>query len=65
MILSLTRGAAVQIREKAKGEEKKLAECVLGVEKTRHMQSLLGYHGDETKQFVQVSSRECRSASPA
>ncbi len=45
-----------QIKEKARGEEKNLNEFVLGVEKTKKMQSLLGYHFNETKQFIQVRS---------
>jgi DNA polymerase delta subunit 1 len=42
-------------RDKARGEEKNLSKFVLGVEKTEPMQSLLGYHFDQVKEFVKVS----------
>ncbi|KAJ1440146.1 DNA polymerase family B-domain-containing protein [Ochromonadaceae sp. CCMP2298] len=41
-------------RDKARGEEKNLSKFVLGVEKTEPMQSLLGYHFDQVKEFVKV-----------
>jgi len=44
-----------QLREKARGEEKQLKSFVLGIEKTEMMQSLVGYHFEEKKQFLKVS----------
>lgn len=43
------------MREKARGEEKNINKYVLGVEKTVPMQSILGYHFDETKEFIKVN----------
>jgi len=40
--------------EKARGEEKSLSKFVLGIEKTKPMQSILGYHFGELKEFVKV-----------
>ena len=42
------------MREKARGEEKKLTQFVLGVEKVSEMQSLLGYRFNEVKDFIKV-----------
>jgi hypothetical protein len=43
------------MKERARGaDEKQLATFVLAVEKTIPMQSLLGYHFDESKPFVKV-----------
>jgi len=42
------------MKEKARGDEKTLKSLVLGIEKTKPMQSLVGYHGDEKKEFVKV-----------
>ena len=43
-----------QVKSKARGEERKLNTCVLGVERIPNKQSLLGYHFDTTKDFVRV-----------
>ena len=43
-----------RMKEKAKGDEKKLGKTVLGVEKVSGLQSLLGYHFDTTRDFVKV-----------
>jgi DNA polymerase delta subunit 1 len=60
--IELTNGMLGQLRaaldqrcrDKARGEEKNLSKFVLGVEKTVPMQSLLGYHFDQVKEFVKV-----------
>ena len=44
----------VQIRDKARGDEKQLQKFVLSCQKTIPMQSLLGYHFDEVKEFVKI-----------
>ena len=43
-----------RVRDKARGDERKLASCVLGIQKVSGMQSLLGYHFGATKDFVKV-----------
>jgi hypothetical protein len=43
-----------QLREKARGEEKQLKSFVLGIEKTEKLQSLVGYHFEEKKEFLKV-----------
>jgi DNA polymerase delta subunit 1 len=43
-----------QIRDRARGDEKKLSSCVLSIERVRNHQSLLGYHGDNTRDFIKV-----------
>jgi len=42
------------MKEKARGDEKKLNKYVLGVEKSESKQSLLGYHFGRTKDFLKV-----------
>eukprot|EP01038_Epipyxis_sp_PR26KG_P010428 gene10428-14008_t len=41
-------------KEKARGDEKNLSSFVLGVKRTEPMQSILGYHFNETKEFIQI-----------
>ena len=43
-----------QMKERARGDEKKLNQFVLGIEKAASMQSLLGYHFDTTRDFIKV-----------
>lgn len=43
-----------KIKEKARGADKNLKQCILGIEKTQPMQSILGYHFDETKEFIKI-----------
>lgn len=43
-----------RVREKARGDEKNLSQFVLGIEKTAPMQSILGYHFNETKEFIKI-----------
>ena len=43
-----------RIKEKSRGEEKKLSSCVLGIERVPNHQSLLGYHFDKTRDFIKV-----------
>ena len=43
-----------RMKEKARGEEKKLNRIVLGIEKAESKQSLLGYHFDVTKDFIKI-----------
>jgi DNA polymerase delta subunit 1 len=42
------------VKEKARGDEKKLSKFILGVEKTKPMQSILGYHFGEVREFVKI-----------
>lgn len=44
----------VKIRERARGEEKRLVKCILGTERVVAKQSLLGYHSDTTRDFLKV-----------
>lgn len=44
------------MREKARGDEKNLTQFVLGIDRTPPMQSILGYHFNETKPFIKVES---------
>ena len=43
------------MKEKARGDEKKLNKFVLGIEKIPAKQSLLGYHFNETRDFIKVN----------
>jgi DNA polymerase delta subunit 1 len=43
-----------RLKERTRGEERKLNTCVIGIEKAKDMQSLLGYHFDTTKDFIKV-----------
>jgi len=43
-----------RLREKARGDEKKLSKFVLGIEKAPGRQSLLGYHFDSARDFIKV-----------
>ena len=43
-----------RMKEKSRGEEKKIATHVLGIEKVASKQSLLGYHFQQTKDFIKV-----------
>lgn len=42
------------MKEKARGDEKRLTTFVLGIEKAPAMQSLLGYHFGTTRDFIKV-----------
>lgn len=42
------------MREKARGDEKQLKSLVLGLERTPPMQSLVGYHSNDVKEFVKI-----------
>jgi hypothetical protein len=44
----------VQTKDRARGDEKRLTSCVLGVERVANQQSLLGYHHNQTKDFIKV-----------
>ena len=44
----------MKIKERARGDEKKLTKCILGTERVRAKQSLLGYHFDTTRDFMKV-----------
>ncbi len=44
------------MKEKARGDEKLLKTLVLGVEKTEPLQSLVGYHFEEKREFLKVIS---------
>lgn len=53
--LTAMRVAADQrMKEKSRGEEKKIPTHVLGIEKVAAKQSLLGYHFQQTKDFIKV-----------
>jgi DNA polymerase delta subunit 1 len=43
-----------KVKEKARGQDKNLKQCILGIEKTQPMQSILGYHFNETKEFIKI-----------
>lgn len=43
-----------KIKERARGDEKKLTKCILGTERVRAKQSLLGYHFETTRDFLKV-----------
>eukprot|EP01035_Chromulina_nebulosa_P020984 gene20984-27193_t len=43
-----------KLREKVKGEDKKFNQLVLGVEKCNGLQSLMGYHFNETRDFLKI-----------
>jgi hypothetical protein len=43
------------MRDKARGEEKSLKNFVLGIEKTEPLQSLVGYHFNEKREFLKVT----------
>lgn len=43
-----------RLKERCRGEEKKLSKLVLGIEKVSLMQSLLGYHFKTTKDFIKI-----------
>jgi DNA polymerase delta subunit 1 len=43
-----------RLREKARGDEKKLTKFVLGIEKCPGRQSLLGYHFSSARDFIKV-----------
>lgn len=43
-----------RMKEKARGEEKKISESVLAIQKISGLQSLLGYHFDEVRDFIKV-----------
>ena len=43
-----------RLKERTRGEEKKLNTCVVGIQKAEAMQSLLGYHFGTTRDFIKV-----------
>ena len=43
-----------KMKDRAKGEEKKIANFILGVDREANKQSLLGYHFGQTKDFLKV-----------
>jgi len=45
------------MRDKARGEEKKLHSFVVGVEKVDGKQSLVGFHFNQAKEFLKVRIR--------
>jgi DNA polymerase delta subunit 1 len=44
----------MRIKERARGDEKRLTKCILGTERVRAKQSLLGYHFETTRDFLKV-----------
>jgi DNA polymerase delta subunit 1 len=42
------------MRDKLRGDEKRLGTCVLGIQKAESKQSLLGYHFNETRDFIKI-----------
>lgn len=42
------------MKEKARGDEKQLKSLVLGVQRTEPLQSLVGYHFEEKREFVKI-----------
>ena len=44
----------IKIKERARGDEKRLTKCILGTERVRAKQSLLGYHFETTRDFLKV-----------
>ena len=53
--LAAIRGALdIKTKDRARGDEKRLSKCVLGTERVRAKQSLLGYHHDTTRDFLKV-----------
>jgi hypothetical protein len=42
------------LKEKARGDERKLSQLVLGIDKVSGLQSILGYHFNETRDFIKV-----------
>ena len=43
-----------RMRDKARGDEKKLSKFVLGIEKVSNQQSIFGYYFNETRSFIKV-----------
>ena len=43
-----------RVRERARGDEKRLSSFVLGITKIKEHQSLLGYHFDARRDFIKV-----------
>lgn len=44
----------LRIKERARGDEKRLTKCILGTERVRAKQSLLGFHFETTRDFLKV-----------
>jgi hypothetical protein len=45
----------MKMKDRARGEEKKLQAFILALERCSSKQSLLGYHFDSTRDFVKVN----------
>lgn len=43
-----------RLKERTRGEEKKLNTCVIGIQRAEALQSLLGYHFGKTRDFIKV-----------
>jgi DNA polymerase delta subunit 1 len=43
-----------KVKERCRGDEKRLNKCVLGIERVAQRQSLLGYHHGTTKDFIKI-----------
>ena len=43
-----------KVKSRARGDEKKLTNCVLGIDRVTGLQSILGYHFGETRDFIKV-----------
>ena len=44
-----------KLKERVRGDEKKLNNCILGIDRVTGMQSILGYHVEETpREFIKV-----------
>lgn len=44
----------LRIKDRARGDEKRLSKCILGTERVGGKQSLLGYHFDTTRVFLKI-----------
>lgn len=44
----------IKVKERSRGDEKRLSKCILGIEKVESRQSLLGYHHGRTKDFIKI-----------
>ena len=42
------------MKDRARGEEKKLSKFILGIEPVHKMQSLQGYHFNNVRDFIKV-----------
>jgi DNA polymerase delta subunit 1 len=53
-LAQLRHALDTKAREKLRGDEKRLNTCVLGIERMEKQQSLLGYHFEETRDFIKI-----------